>query len=245
MNPSQKLKNPPITEALTHFQVVPDSDFEVEQFAPLRDQLKEEFPQNQERRKYEQIFDFKEGKPISNAEGIDGLIFQSEDNTDIAQFLLDGFSYHRLKPYISWENLIENAQRFWKMYMDVASPERINRISVRYINHLVFPSSVVELKQYLTEPPKVPEPLPLPMYHFLNRIVIREEQKDLWANITQASEESLEPNTPTIILDIEVYQSRGFDINDPQIWSAFEHLRNMKNQIFFSSLTEEGRRLFE
>ncbi len=246
MIPSRKLKNPPITEALINFQVVPSSDFDVKQFSPLIDQLKDEFPQFQEYRKYEEVFGVDEGKPISNfAEtGMEGFIFKSENNTHVAQFMLGGFTYNRLKPYLSWENICEKAQGLWEIYTEIASPEQINRIAVRYINHLVFPSSVFDLEQYLTEPPKIPKPLPHLLHNFLNRIVIHDDQKDLWANITQASD-SLEPNTAKIILDIDVYQDRVFEIDDPEIWSVFEHLHEMKNQIFFSSLTKKGMSLFE
>ena len=108
-----------------------------------------------------------------------------------------------------------------------------------------MPSPTKDFSQYLNAPPTIPPDLPKDMNSFLTRIVIHEPKLKVAANITQALEPGKEPGQIVIILDIDVYKKQEFEINDQTLWSTFADLRNLKNQIFFSSITEETARLFE
>ena len=57
--------------------------------------------------------------------------------------------------------------------------------------------------------------------------------------MTQALEPQVEANAIAIIFDIDAYRAGEFALFGPQIEAILEQLRHYKNQIFFSSLTEQ------
>ncbi|MDD5037957.1 MAG: TIGR04255 family protein [Dehalococcoidales bacterium] len=238
------LKNAPIQEALIDLRVRLSSGFDPKSFINVSEQLSAEYPKNEPRRLIAGILGVKEGKLITPEDkGVQGYFFKSEDEKNIVQFRMDGFTFSRLHPYTKWETVLLEAKRLWEIYHSVASPELITRIAVRYINRLDIELPIKDFGEYLTAPPTIPASLPQEISQFLNRMVIHEGDKTI--NLVQAMEPITEKKKIGIILDIDVFkiQESGFDIED--IWSEFEQLRGIKNRVFFESITEKTARLYE
>ena len=70
----------------------------------------------------------------SSAGGPDGYLFTSVDGRQVVQARLDGFTFSRLKPYDKWESLRDEARELWQHYVQIASPETVTRVALRYIN---------------------------------------------------------------------------------------------------------------
>ena len=121
----------------------------------------------------------------------------------------------------------------------------ITRIAVRYINHLELPLPMSDFKDYLTAPPPVPEGAPQAVSNFLTRVGVHDTKRQLDANITQAMERSSKPNTIVIIVDIDAYKLGEFETKTEGIWDTLDELRNLKNEIFFSSISERTAELFK
>ena len=241
------LANAPITEAIIDFRVKLPEGFQAEQFSGLEDRLRDQFPKVEKRNLMVSHFGVEEGKPIpptTQMRGLYGFFFRSEDGLHVAQFRTDGFTFSRLKPYTNWERVFPEAYKLWDLYVETASPEFITRIAVRYINRINIPLPVKELTQYLTAPPKVPAGLPASLNSFLTRLVVSEPDTGIASTITQALEK-VESDFVTIILDIDTYRKEEFEISDENIIPAFEKLHEIKNRVFFSSITEDTVRLFE
>jgi uncharacterized protein (TIGR04255 family) len=242
------LNNAPITEALIDFRVVTPTSFSAEAFLSLKPILAERYPIVEERRGFETQFALGKGSPPKSQFkdlGIHGYFFKTSDGLHIAQFRSDGFTFNRLKPYTAWENILPEALRIWKLYIDVVSPESVSRLAVRYINHIAIPSPVGDFSNYLTTPPMVPSELPQNVSSFLVRLVIHDSNLELAANITQALEKGIDPSSVTIIFDIDAYKAGEFDPNGEEIVNLLNMLRNFKNDIFFNSLTEKTVEAYE
>jgi uncharacterized protein (TIGR04255 family) len=58
----------------------------------------------------------------------------------------------------------------------------------------------------------------------------------------------MEPVTDTnkvpLIFDIDVFREAAFDVKGEELWQAFEKLRDLKNNIFFKSITPKAKELF-
>ena len=63
-------------------------------------------------------------------------MLKSHDGLSIAQFRIDGFTYNRLRPYPSWEDILPEAIRLWRIYVATVVPEGIARAAVRYVTAL-------------------------------------------------------------------------------------------------------------
>lgn len=242
------LANAPITEAIIDLRVRLPSGFQVTELSSLREMVQDRYPDGKERRLITGGFGMKAGKPVIQPpedKGIDGYVLRSADNKQVAQFSKGGFTLSRLKPYTHWEDILAEAKDLWQLYVAKASPELVTRIAVRYINQLNIPLPINNFTRYLTAPPNIPDTIPQAMSHFLTRVVVHDVELDTTANITQALQKSPSPDYVTIILDIDTYKQkeRGFDESD--IWLTLGQLRDLKNRIFFDSITEETARLFE
>ena len=246
------LDNAPITEAIIDLRVKLPSEFQVKEFSRLRDVLRDRYPDFQERRLITGGFEIQAGKRVMQAledKGIDGYVLTSTDRKQVAQFRKEGFTFSRLKPYTDWEGVLAEAKSVWKVYEAEASPELVTRIAVRYINHLSVPLSlptpIDAFARYLTAPPNTPGTLRQVVSHFLARVVVHDIELGTTANITQALQKSPQPDQVTIILDIDVFEQKETGFDEGDIWARFEQLRDVKNRVFFDSITEETARLYE
>jgi uncharacterized protein (TIGR04255 family) len=234
-------------EAIVDCRTKVPAGFNVDAFQALRTKLSHDYPKVEEQRGFEAEVRV-EGSQLSQStkqHGMVGLVFRSASGENVAQFRIDGFTFSRLSPYTSWEEVFPEAFRLWKMYAETVIPDFITRIAVRYINKLHIPLPMGNFSEYLSSYPVVPPELPKQIATFLTRIVIPESDFSADAAITQALEKPTDPNSVTIILDIDVYRVRQYEIDDEAIKLEFEELRKLKNIIFFSSITEKTAGLFE
>jgi uncharacterized protein (TIGR04255 family) len=235
-------------EAIIDFRVKAHPSFRSEAFASLQTQLSSRFPKMDEYRGLQATFGMIQGRgqpPVVQDLGLQGYVFKTSDEKTIAQFRVDGFTFNRLRPYTSWEELFPQALDLWYLYSRVSGPEVITRLAVRYINRITLPAGAITFETYLRAAPVIPLELPQSISSFLTRVTISDPQTVIAAHVTQA----LEANTPEqhliVILDIDAYKQSEFAIDDPMIERTLQQLRDFKNQIFFNSLTEETLRQFE
>lgn len=239
------LKNAPIIEALIDIRIRMKDDLRVGHFDTLADSISNEYPEKKKHHRWEGKLEFKKGEqPFSDiAETVDGYVFSSADKKQILQARLDGFTLSRLKPYEIWDRFRDEAQRLWKKYSEITSPE-ITRVAVRFINKLEIPLPIRDFSDYLTASPSVPAGLPQSVSGFLTRIVIHEPSIDAAAIITQTLEQIVSPDILPIFLDIDAFKQKPEGISEEEAWQILEHLRNFKNKIFFESITEKAKELF-
>src|SRR5574341_349425 len=108
MPPPRNLRNAPIIEAIFDFRVKARVGFRPEEFSELRSHLGNRFPSVEERRGLQAAFAMIPGQgqpPVVQAMGLHGYFFKTSDGKTIAQFRVDGFTFNRLRPYTSWEEL--------------------------------------------------------------------------------------------------------------------------------------------
>ena len=252
MASQRHLSRAPITEALIDLRVSqlaePLSDASLDF---LRTRLQERYPRVERQEAFRAEVKLKEGLSIQGDTAkrrFRGFHFKPNDGLTIAQFRVDGFTYNRLKPYTSWEEILPEAVKLWKLYVAIGAPETVTRTAVRYINHLQLPlaGGALDFSQFLTAPPHAPEGYPRQLSGFLTRLQLDEPDEKLAAIVTQASEPSLEAASQTILFDVDVFSERELSPDDDaRLTSTLEQLRGLKNRIFFGALTEGAVRLFE
>ncbi len=242
------LPNAPITEAIFDFRVKLPDGFDVAKFAALRPWLEQEYPKFEEKKVMQFGFQQEAGKPPVQSMvdlGVHGHFFRSSDETKIAQFRRDGFTFNQLKPYVSWDDAFAEASRLWNIYVETAAPTEVSRIAVRYINRILLPMPLGEFSKYLTAPPALPKDVPKHMSGFFTRVVIQDADSGIAANVVQALEPLLDKTYVPMILDIDAYRQDLSDEPNQALLAKFAQLRTMKNRIFFGSLTPEALQLFQ
>jgi len=239
------LPNAPIKEALIDIQVALPENIAMETLNSKYAQITDQYPKHETLQKGEFGLHRNEGHPtkLTIDHTVVGYRYTSEDERRIVQFRVDGFTFSQLEPYDSWEDMKKEAVRLWDIYANSISPNPITRIATRYVNLLKLPLDT-ELKDYLMAPPTIPEGLIQETSSFLTRIEIRDPSIGAHGILTQALESVRESYVP-IMLDIDVFIARQFDPRDSEFWHCLNQLRDFKNTVFFSSITEKTMELFQ
>ena len=249
VEPTQ-LPNAPITEALLDIQVKLPAGTDLAKLATFHEGLKQRYPSKQERVSWRGSIEIK-AKPVAHfpqsAEGgPDGYLFTAVDGRQVVQTRLDGFTFSRLKPYEKWETLRDEARELWQHYVRIASPEAVTRIALRYINRIEIPLPMRDFKDYILTTPEIAPDLPQGLESFFMRLVIPDPQSQAVTIVTETMEPIGESSDRLPwILDIDVFRVAVFNPQDQAMWESFEHLRILKNDIFFKSITPKAKELFQ
>lgn len=174
-----------------------------------------------------------------------GLRFVTKDEKIIGQMRKNGFTFSRLSPYTSWEEIFPQAAEMFNAYLAIAEPEQVTRIAVRNINRLLFPRSRFDESPgaYLVSPPNFPRDLSSKPTHWMTRIMLK-QPSGLEAIVTQVTEDKSVNNFQPVILDIDVFKADAFPLDPNSVLQSLGPLREWKNALFFEALTEEALTLF-
>lgn len=241
------LKKAPITEAVLDFRTQLPEGVTIESLEAAVNRLSSDYPQIEKIWRVESSFRFSSdaaGTAASSSRRINGYSLSSPDGKQVIQFRLDGFTFSRLAPYTSWEKTEPEAIRLWEIYREVATPEVLFRIAVRYINQIPLPAPNTEMADILVSPPQVPSELPQQFTTFLTRVVVPLEKKT-HVSITHAYNVPPATSGNTVLLDIDVVRTEELDPEPASLRPIFDELREFKNRAFFGSLTEESVEKFE
>lgn len=169
--------------------------------------------------------------------GWHGFRLTTADGLHIAQFLRDGLTFSRLRPYENWEKFEAEARRLWRLFAELAAPSQIQRMGVRFIN-VVPVQSIDSLGDYLRDPPT--RPLNLPLQNFLYQSTFDTPGHELGINVvkTRQTAEGSGNASPELIVDIDVFTRRPMACDDEHIDNRLAKMRSLKNAVFFNLLTE-------
>jgi uncharacterized protein (TIGR04255 family) len=238
--------NAPITEALLDIRVTLAHNTSLEQLATLHEIVKDDYPNKRERKMWQSAIHVKdEGPEVAKPSGgTDGYLFSTPDGRNIVQSRLDGFTFNRLRPYDRWESFRDESYRLWQKYIEVAAPVQITRVALRYINRIEIPLPFRDFKDYILTTPEIAPGLPQGLARFFMQLAIPIAEIPAVAIITETMEPLTETKRLPFILDIDVVREAAFDVDGKEAWEMLEKLHDIKNDIFFNSITPKAKELF-
>lgn len=248
MSQVTRFPNAPITEALLDIRAKLPSEVSLAKLATFHDSVREQYPAKQERVRWQGGIHFEPGgipeiRPASG--GPDGYRFTSTDGKQIVQARLDGFTFNKLKPYDRWETFRDEARRLWQHYLSIVAPESVTRIALRYINRIEIPLPMRDFKDYILTTPEIAPGLPQRLDSFFMRLVIPDPKTGGVTIVTETTEPITDSaQSLPFILDIDVFHVAAFAAKDEAIWEKFGQLRDLKNDIFFKSVTPRAKEMF-
>jgi uncharacterized protein (TIGR04255 family) len=179
----------------------------------------------------------------SSAQRHIGYKLDSQDDKQITQVRLDTFVFSRLAPYDRWETFHAEARRLWQIYSGLFTP-KIKRVGVRYINRIDIPSSIpggVDLDDYFLTAPKITPALPQSMSNYFMRLQIP-MSNGVTLVITQTGVPPPDQAFVSSLLDIDV-SVQGEKLDESSAWERINSLRDVKNMVFESCITNRVREL--
>jgi uncharacterized protein (TIGR04255 family) len=240
--PPRQYPHAPIKEALIDLQVKLPPDQTIERLQRIHDKIRADYPIMKKRVFFEGEISAGEQLGASAKQRHMGFAFYSTDGLYVFQARLDGFTFSRLAPYESWENLRDQAKRYWDLYRQYAAPVHIQRVGLRYINQINIPSRQIDFDDYFLTIPKIGPGLPQVLREFLMQLQLPQEDLGALAIVTQTIAPPPEPNTVSVILDIDIFVQQ--QMSDENAWALVEALRVRKNDVFEGSITDRTRELF-
>jgi uncharacterized protein (TIGR04255 family) len=243
----QKFRNAPITEALIDIQVTLPPEIELGTLLEMEGEIKNKFPRTEEHQTGRLITTGASGEPLTGNIAIekDGYRFISENDKKVILARLEGFTFSKLKPYYTWKEFRQEAESLWSLYLEIAKPINIKRLAVKYTNRIELPTPI-DYTEYFRTTPEIANTLPQELIQYFMQLVMPYRNKDVIAVVTQ----TIDYSTPVqgilpFIFDIDVFKVVELNPNSDEVWGILDNLRNIKNEIFFESITEKTRGLFE
>jgi len=242
--PREHLQHAPIVEAVIDFRVLREPAISPATFAGLSTSIGKRYSKVGSIHSLEARFGIESGKVLDPAQRRADLGWKYQAGTEVAQFRVDGFTFSRLEPYTTWGEVFGEAVRLWTIYVDVAKPKQLSRIAVRYINRMIV-SGNRNINDFLAAPPMLPSPIPPVIRDFLTRVHVADEPRNSAAVIVQALEPQFDPNVMSLLLDIDAYHEADISPDDPGLPDLFQRLRELKNEIFYASITETTAEMYQ
>lgn len=241
----EHLRNAPIVEAVIDFRVLRKEGLSPDRFENLTGEIGAEYSQKLAMHSIEAQFVLSQEKAPSSSAATARIGWQHRADAMVAQFRVDGFTFSKLEPYTTWDEVFSEALRLWAVYTKIAEPSEVIRVAVRYINRLQVPVPA-RIGDYLEAPPVLPSPISQELRQFLCRFVIDDARRNASAVVIQASEPVVGPRAITLLLDIDAFKENLAIVpRDPNLPEMFLQLRDLKNEIFFASITEQTAEMYE
>lgn len=234
--PREHLSRAPIVEAIIDFRVPRLENVTPNVFSDLEASIGQQYARKSPIQLFQGAFGFDKGRLLDPTQSQVEWGWRYQTDHEVAQFKVDGFTLNKLEPYTTWEEVFAEALRLWGIYRRLAEPIQVSRVAVRYINRMRFPGTE-DIGRYLEAPPALPAPIPQVLREFLTRVYVDDDGTGASAVIVQALEKSMDPNTSSILLDIDAF--RELPPDDPPLPEIFQQLRQLKNAIFYASVTEK------
>ena len=176
-----------------------------------------------------------------------GVRFRSADGKHIAQFKRDGFEFSRLEPYIDWDQLSGEALRLWSIFKDLGQPREIYRIGVRFINRIQLPPGEVLFEDYIQPAPMPPRGLDLPFQGYVHHDTLAVPGHPYAINVIQTIQPPLSAGASgvALILDLDVFATQPFTLDDSILGRRLLEMRWLKNKAFFGSITQKALEMFK
>jgi uncharacterized protein (TIGR04255 family) len=239
----EHLQNAPIVEALIDFRVLRKEPVSAGTFADIGASIGTQYVRESSIQSIEARFGMDRGRLLEPWQSQTEIGWRYRTATEVAQFRVDGFTFSKLAKYSTWGEVSQEAFRLWEIYVGAADPREVSRVAVRYINRMSLPT-VQDLGEYLTAPPQLPAPVPQAIREFLTRVYVQDEKSNASAVIVQALEPRMDPRLVSLLLDIDAFREVTLAPEDPALPVIFGELRQLKNEIFYASITERTAEIY-
>jgi uncharacterized protein (TIGR04255 family) len=231
---------PPVIEALCEFRFKSSQPWDWTIPGLVYEQIREQFPKKRQENVLEVAMQPGENKVLHQMKaGVARMQFLNEQENALVQVGPDLLAVNHLPPYPKWDAFKTLILEQLAVYRNIANPETLTRIGLRYINRVEIPAKRIELEEYFRTLPQVPEPIPQTFPSFVLHVDIAYENPSSALRFIFGSAPSEPPEKLTFMLDLDMF---GIGENVPSMeqlanWIEVAHERI--EAAFDASFTEK------
>jgi len=245
---SETYRNAPITEAALDVRVRLPKDISLDVLETIRD---ETYPALHRRPvKVEFRVGMSESDPLAAPKGEIlntplGFAYATEDRKQVFQIRTDGFTHNRLEPYVDWDSFSQEAKRLWARYVAVARPETIEILGLNYLNRILVPLGAPfedYFRTYIQVAPDLPQTVN--SYNLTFQLSWPGDEGIL-AFVGQSLAPPVKEGFAAMVLNIQAFtqlNKSASEVQEDDIWKTFNILRDVKNSVFESCITDLVRK---
>lgn len=174
-----------------------------------------------------------------------GARFRGSDGKNTVHFNRDGFVFSRQAPYQHWAAFSGEAMQLWRIFQDMAKPEAINRIGLRFINRIELPLGDGDFERFIDPTPQPPRGMDLPFYGFLHQETFAIPNYPYAVNLIRTIQPPQGSGGIAIIIDIDVFTLQVGVFTESRIVQMLEEMHWLKNKVFFGSVTDAALEVFK
>ena len=237
----------PIVEAILDIQVEPAEGMNMEQIGTFFDRVKGRYPEKELRAQGAAVIRISPPGSSVDTPSMQpvGYLYRSPEEKTAVQARIDGYTFNKFNPYDHWGAFNAEARELWQHYVETAKPNRLKKLALRYINRIEIPLPIRDFKDYLLTIPEIAPGLPQSLAHFIMRLVVPNPEIEATAVINVVMDQSSSAQILPIIFDVDVFKITNYAGTSEEIWNDFDQLRVFKNEIFFNSITDKAKELFQ
>lgn len=171
--------------------------------------------------------------------------FIKQDDSQLIQLAENFLTINQLRPYSGYKEFQKDIEAAIKQYFDLAAPQGVDRVGLRYINRIVIPANTFDLSEYTKMSPGVPEDVITVITGFTTRLglVARYDKHQLL--VTLGTLPSTVEGSATLMLDLYDTVPLHNDSNFEVILTAINEAHENIEHVFEGVLTDKARALFE
>lgn len=238
----REYKSSPIVEALSELYFSKTkSDFTV--WGELNQKLKKSYPSVEEiliPKTELKIAANGKNQEIISPEKL--LRFSKKDGSQIVQANKDFVSVNQLKPYSGFKKFKADTKKVLSSYINVVSPQVIDRIGMRYINQINIAEDSIELSDYFKFMPQIPSEVTDGINDLL--LQIRFKPKNSKHLVTTSLRSGADDNQTVFFLDIYDILPINNEVNLNLILDTLDEAHENIERVFEGFITDKARELF-
>lgn len=233
---------PPITEAVVEFRF--EQSLDETNIKAALEKLKEQLPNIEEGVAKEFRFELTKGNLQESSE--EKRYRLSDDDGRILLVIAPKmFSVSHLAPYESWDAFEADISRLWDTVYRVSGYRKLTRIGTRYINRLdlKIENDLVEFEKYLDLKICLPDDFPpINGYNLTFTFDIHDIRSK--ATVKSMVAEPVIIDFGAFILDIDISRTYELPQKKSDIFHYLSSVREHKNMLFETFITDKARELF-
>ncbi len=248
MNGHRSYKRPPVTESAIELRF--EKPFSQPDLTRAASKLRKDYPISEDELAQNVNVD-QQAQTAAFSTTWQGIRLSSADRTDIAIFRASALLVGHFAPHKGWSHIFGNLENAWHA-LGRATGENIAlvRAGVRYINRIDIPADTDQrpiFSDYIQFYPHTPANLLSfdLISEFYSQIVYSIPQDDLTARLAVASIASPLIAHNSILFDVDVFRDHAVPRKADDLWQLLRVLRNRKNIIFETCITDRSRELFD
>ena len=180
---------------------------------------------------------------FNTTNAIQGYQYWSNDKKKVLSVTPNSFSFANLKPYIGWDDALPTFLEIFKKYIEYFNPTYLKSLSVRNVNRIRLEKDNLEESINVTSKSCLNE---YTLTGFLNQnLFTSNKYSDIIVRVVETIQDD-NPSLTNFVLDIDVLSMETQRIDkDTQFEEKFKQIRDVKNQVFESFLTDKIRESFK